>query len=134
MPSALVTSICGARMNATGLSRRAMQSSSWLSSSYGSCMASYPGVARNEHTSLSRESLSRELQPCLARRIFLKCEANYHADSESAVIFISIGNRLLGPVRVIRGQYFAGSPRRGWRDRPLQGGFHGEGRSGQAHL
>src|SRR5256885_16204673 len=113
MPSALVTSICGARMNATGLSRRAMQSSSWIPSSYGSCVASYAGVARNEHT-----SLSRELQPCLARRMFLESEGSYHADSESAVIFISIGDHYLGPMRVIRGQYFAGSPRRGWRDRP----------------
>src|SRR5437867_2020913 len=70
----------------------------------------------------------------LPRRMFLESEGSYHADSESAVIFISIGDHYLGPMRVIREQYFAGSPRRGWRNRPLQGGFHGEGRSGQAHL
>src|SRR5690349_5348640 len=119
MPSALVTSICGARVNATGLSRRAMQSSSWLPGSYGSCVAELrPPLCATEHA-----SRSRELQPCLARRMFLESEGSYHADSETAVIFISIGNRLLGPVRVIRGQYFAGSPRRGWRDRPLSRGF-----------
>src|SRR5439155_12966014 len=129
VPSAMARSGSGALTRATGLSRRAIQSS-WLPASYGSCVAELlPALCATKHA-----SRSRELQPCLAQRMFLRSEGSYDANSESAIIPISIGNHLLSPVRVIRGQYFAGSARRGWRDRSLPRGFHREGRIRQAHL
>src|SRR5882724_7846834 len=77
---------------------------------------------------------ARELQTRFGQRMFLGSEANCNADSESAAHAISVRDHLLDSVRATLGQQFYASPRCGWRDRFLPGGFHGEGRSRQAHL
>src|SRR5260370_14913803 len=87
------------------------------------------GLAPTEHT-----TRAGELQPCFARRIFLKSEENDNADSAITVHSISVHNPLFGSVRAGRGQQCPGNSRCGWQGRLLPGGFHCERRSRQANL
>src|SRR5712672_11834 len=95
----LATFICGALTNATGHNLRAMQNKSSRRAGCVSLGAECSlALLPTEHT-----SRQRELQACLAQRMFLSSEENHDVDSESTAITSDMRGVLLGFVHAARG-------------------------------